>query len=324
MTSSRLALLVAHVAGVAACARDRAGGDPSEYRNLVVAAPFVGTFAVKAEEHKNAVLMAVERFERAGGRPDRPIRVVFSDTSGDAMAATAALTATLDDLTVGETIYLDGIITSSTGTMMAAVPFALRHQVPHIEVSSGSGFDELDAASRASLATPGVAERFFATRPLCLPEPEFSADFVVAQRAAGPGWTRVAIIHNGATHDLMHADTFRTEMAERITGFTPVVDINLKTSGLSYAQAIAAAQSAPGGAADVIYFHITGDGNNINFFKAARDANFAGKLVTCGMSRIQEVLRLGDPDVAPYLADNQRLYFQMRGVLPGAVVVEFE
>lgn len=324
----RLLTLAAAVAAVAACGTEELSNDPRLYDNVIFATPFSGSFAQKAEEHKNAILMALDRFEQAGGSPDRPIRLVFSDTSaasGDTAAINAALQATFDSLTVGGTTHVAAIITSSTSVQLPAIHFALTYDVPHIEVSSGSGFDEASAEDKAALSSTmpdGSAgdDGFFATRPLCLPEPAFSADFVYGNQSS-PGWTRVAIIHGGGKHDLMHANTFRAKMAEHVTGFTTVADIDLKVTGKTSAEAIAEAKAAN---AEVIYFHFNGDSNNIDFFKAARDAAYAGKLVTCGMARIQDVLRVGDPDVAPYLAENGRLYFQMRGVLPSTGLDRFQ
>lgn len=292
--------------------------DPTKYENVVVALPFSGTFAFKAEEHKSAMLLAVERFEAAGGSPKRPLRMLFTDVSGDAAAATAAMKAQIEALTVNGTPQVAAIISSSTSAMVASVPFALQLNVPHFEVSSGSGFDELDSTTRTLLGQPGAAERFFAPRPLCLPEPEFSADFVAKKQTDESGWDKVAMINAGAAHDVMHAQFFLSEMKKRVTSFTPLLDINMKTAGKTDKQAIADAIAA---GANVLYFHITGDAKNIAFFQAARDLNFQGKIVTCGMARIPDVLRLGDPDVAPYLTG--RLYFQMRGIPTTASLTTF-
>lgn len=283
--------------------------DPTKFENVVVALPFSGTFAFKAEEHKSAMLMAVERFESAGGRPNRPVRLLFVDVSGDAAAATAAMQTAMASLTVNGNTSISSIISSSTGAMKAVVPFALQYKVPHMEVSSGSGFDELDATTRGLLGQPGANEQFFAPRPLCLPEPEFTADFVFQRQSQEAGWDKVGVINAGDAHDVMHEQFFISEMKKRLTSFTPLVDINLKTAMKTDKQAIAEAIAA---GVNVLYFHITGDAKNIAFFQAARDLNFQGKIVTCGMARIPDVLRVGDPDVSPYLAG--RLYFQMRGL----------
>ncbi len=283
--------------------------DPTKFENIVVALPFSGTFAFKAEEHKSAMLMAVERFETAGGRPNRPVRLLFVDVSGDAAAATAAMQAAMASLTVDGTTNISSIISSSTSAMRAAVPFALQYKVPQIEVSSGSGFDELDAATRKLFDEPGANELFFAPRPLCLPEPEFSADFVFQRGKQEAGWDKVGVIIAGGGHDIMHEKFFVSEMKKRQTDFAPLVNINLKTAMKDNKQAIGEAMAA---GVNVLYFHMTGDENNIKFFQDARDLNYQGKIVTCGMARIPDVLRVGTPDVSPYLAG--RLYFQMRGL----------
>ncbi len=308
---NRILLMASAMVGFSAvgCQDALPDQDPAKYENIVVALPFSGTFAFKAEEHKSAMLMAVERFEAAGGKPNRPLRLLFVDVSGDSAAAKAAMEAAMASLTVNGNTSVASIISSSTGAMKAAVPFALQYKVPHMEVSSGSGFDELDATTRGLLDQPGANEQFFAPRPLCLPEPEFTADFVFQRQNQEAGWDKVGVINAGEAHDVMHEKFFVSEMQKRQTGFTPLVNINLKTAMKTVKQAIGEAMAA---GVNVLYFHITGDAANIAFFQAARDLNYQGKIVTCGMARIPDVLRVGDPDVSPYLTG--RLYFQMRGL----------
>lgn len=292
------------------CTSDPQNTDPAQFENVIFATPFVGTFAFKAEEHKNAVFMAIERFEAAGGRPTRPIKLVIVDVSGDAAAAKAAMAAAIANLTdTAGKVSLSSIISSSTGAMMASVPFALTHKVPHFEVSSGSGFDELDAPIRTLLGQPGAAEQFFAPRPLCMPEPEFTADFLFQRQRTEAGWDKVGIIHTGEPHDLMHEQYFIAGMKKHVSTFEPVININTLTTMKTFKQAIGDLMAA---GANTMYFHMTGDAKNISFFQAARDLNFQGNIVTCGMARIPDVLRVGDPDISPYLKD--RLYFQMRGL----------
>ncbi len=292
------------------CNNDPVNTDPDQFENVIFATPFVGTFAFKAEEHKQAILMALERFEAAGGRPTRPIKLVIVDTSGDAAAAKLAMETAIATLADADgNISLTAIISSSTGAMMATVPFALFYKVPHIEATSGSGFDELSAPLRTLLAEPGAAQQFFAPRPLCMPEPEFSADFLFQRQSTEAGWDKVGIIHTGEPHDLMHEKYFTEGMKKHDSAFAPLVNINTLTTMKTFKQAIGDLMAA---GVNTMYYHMTGDAKNITFLQAARDLGFQGNIVTCGMARIPDVLRVGDPDISPYLKD--RLYFQMRGL----------
>lgn len=283
--------------------------DISASHNVIAVLPLTGSFAGKGPEHLKALQMAIVHLEEAGGL-DRPIRLFIVDAANnDSALAAQRLELKLDELTLGKTRHVAAVFSSTTGAMKGAAPAALLEKIPYFEISSGSGLEELPLEPQHDRSYA------FGLRPLCLPEPVVTAD-LLAQRAALPGWQRVYVMRGAQPHDKMHTLKFRDGMtglgqSQRILNAT---DVEM-ASASTFEADISAAMSA---GAEVIYFHLNGDGPNLAFMQAAERRGFTGKLVTCGMARRSELIHPTDPGIAPYLSNASsamegRLFFAMRG-----------
>lgn len=293
--------------------------DITQTHNVIALLPLTGPFAGKGPEHLKAIQMGVVHLEEAGGL-DKPIRVFVVDAADnsplapgesclpDSSKTVCRLAEKIDDLTIGSTRHVAAIFSSTTGAMKSSAPTALLEKIPYFEISSGSGLDE------ASLMPEHDRTYSFALRPLCMPEPDVTAD-LLAVKESTPGWQRIYVMRGSQAHDKMHTRELRTSMtalgqAGRIINAT---DVEVPDKG-PFESHIDAAIAA---GADVIYFHLNGDAPNLQFMQAAERRGFAGKLVTCGMARRQELLHPTDPGIAPYLSNNNategRLFFAMRG-----------
>lgn len=303
----RTPLVAATVAALSGC-----GTDPTpsfdQSVNVIALLPMTGTFANKGPEHQAAIQMAIRDLETAGGVDDRPLQLVVIDSTSDPEIAAARLDAQIEELTVDGELHVAGIISSTTAALKGAAPIALDLGIPHIEVSSGSGLDELGLT--------GVDASYeFATRPLCMPEPEITAEFVAA-RDGQAGWQRIVVLRGTQGHDLMHTGMFREALV--VEGFTGMVlneqDIEME-SGVPYETYFE--DHVMPMQADVVYYHLNGDGPNRDFILAAERAGFQGKIITCGMARKTDLLDPVEPGVADYMsagsATEGRFFFAMRG-----------
>lgn len=291
---------------VAGCST-RPEDDIARTHNVIALLPLTGSFSGKGPEHLKAIQMGFDHLQQAGGL-DKPIRVFVIDAAdNDSALAAERLTAQIDELTIGSTRHIAAIFSSTTGAMKGSAPTALVEGIPYFEMSSGSGLDE------AALTPEADRTYSFALRPLCMPEPDVTAD-LIASRASEPGWEQIVVMRGSAAHDKMHAREFRTSMTERGEA-TRIVgpDIEMPNTG-PFEVHIDAAKAT---GATVIYFHLNGDEPNIAFMQAAERRGYTGKLVTCGMARRNELLHPTDPGIASYLSNNSteegRLFFAMRG-----------
>ena len=307
--------------------------DITRSHNVIAVLPMTGSFAGKGPEHLKAIQLGFDAIEKAGG-VDKPIRVFVIDAANntalpagencqpDSTNTLCRLERQIDELSVGSTRYIAAIFSSTTGAMKSVAPTALVEGIPFFEISSGSGLDEV------TLTTAANRTYSFALRPLCMPEPEVTAN-LLASRGSTPGWENVQILRGNQAHDKMHARELRTSMttlgqANRILG----ADVEVPNDG-PFEPYIDAAIAA---GAKVIYFHLTGDAPNLKFMQAAERQGFAGKLVTCGMARRKELLN-STAGIAAYLSNNNnntegRLFFAMRGPVEspsyGAFVQDFK
>ena len=285
-----------------------ADSDVANTHNVIALLPLTGPFAGKGPEHLKAIQKGFADVEAAGGL-DKPVRVFVVDApDNDIEIAAERLAAQIDELTEGSRRHIAAIISSTTGAMKGAAPTALVENIPYFEISSGSGLDEvtLDPAADRTYS--------FALRPLCMPEPDVTAE-LMAMRSSTPGWDKVFVLRGSQAHDKMHTREFRTGMTQR--GKANLVlnatDVEMSNTGPFEAH-IDAAMAA---GANVIYYHLNGDDYNLQFFQAAERRGFTGKIVTCGMARRPALLHATDPGISPYLsagnATEGRLYFAMRG-----------
>lgn len=274
--------------------------------NVVALLPITGTFEEKGKEHQAAIQMAIRDLEAAGGL-GRPIQLFVVDSTADAAVAGTRLEARLEELTVEGDVLVAGIISSTTAALTGAAPIALSSGIPHIEISSGSGLSELGLED----ADPTYE---FATRPLCMPEPEITAQFV-ASRAAQPDWQTVVVLRGARGHDLMHTEMFREALVT--VGFTGTVvnPDDIVMEGDEPYETYFEQDTVRN--ADIVYYHLNGDEPNRDFITAAERTGFAGKIITCGMARSRKLLEPVVPAVADYMSagdpDEGRFFFAMRG-----------
>lgn len=297
----------------AGCQSSEEVGDIADTHNVIALLPLTGSFAGKGPEHLKAIQKGFADLEAAGGL-DKPIRVFVIDAANnDSNLAAERLATQLDELTLGPNRHVAAIISSTTGAMKGSAPTALVEGIPYFEISSGSGLDEVTL-------TPEADRHYsFALRPLCMPEPDVTAELLAA-RASTPGWERIFVARGSQAHDKMHTRELRTAMTTRGQAPRIVNDTDVEMPNTGPFEAHIDAAIAAG--ADVIYFHLNGDSNNLAFLQAAERQGFTGKIVTCGMARSTTLLHATDPGVAPYLSSNKtdegRLFFAMRGPVTNA------
>lgn len=309
----RMSIIVAFVLAMPACSED-----PSiafdESINVVALLPITGTFEAKGAEHQAAIRMAIRDLEAAGGL-GRPIQLFVVDSTADSEVAGQRLAAQLDALTSADGLHVTGVISSTTSALKGAAPVALSLGIPHIEISSGSGLDEFQNELDPVDADPAYE---FATRPLCMPEPAITAQFV-ASRNGQVGWQRVLLLRGNKGHDLMHTEMFRDALVTE--GFTGTVlnqdDIvmdDIGVDGVTYETYFRMVKSMD---ADIVYYHLNGDEPNRDFILAAEREEYTGKIITCGMARSRQLLDPIAPGVADYMSDASdtegRFFFAMRG-----------
>lgn len=283
---------------------------PGATYNIVAVLPMTGRFAAKGRDHREAIEMAVNDLEAAGG-VGKPIRILLVDAGEDSMRARTLLEEALETLRDGTgTLHLAAIVSSTTAALKGSAPLALELGIPHLEVSSGSGLDEVPLADGVD---PTLA---LATRPLCMPEPELTAEFLAGQANApvdAEQWQDLVIVRGTDEHDEMHANHVRMHLPMHgWPGMVPDESEILKIDGNDYETALAKIMAQD---PDVLYYHLNGDQRNLDFLEAARLAGYEGKIVTCGMARNDILLDPVDPGIAGYLAG--RLYFMMRGPIEG-------
>ncbi len=303
-----------------ACASQPTELPVDEVHNVVALLPMTGAFSGKGPEHLQSIQKGFADLE-AGGGLDKPIRVHVVDIpDNDSAIASGRLVEIVDELTVGGNRYVAAIISSTTAALKSAAPVALAEGIPHFEISSGSGLDEvtLDMSHDRTFA--------FNPRPLCMPEPVVTSSFLAA-RAASPGWGRVFVMRGSQVHDKMHTRELREGMlaegeASRLINAT---DLEMANTG-PFETYIDMAMAA---GAEVLYWHLNGDSNNLAFMQAAERRGFTGKLVTCGMARNVTLLHPTDPGISPYLSASGatgegRLFFAMRGPVTGEGLTRFK
>lgn len=307
-TSNQLSLCALATGLLAGGCEPARPDDITQSHNVIAVLPLTGPFAGKGPEHLKAIQMGVVHLEEAGGL-DRPIRVFVVDAANnDSALAAERLALQIDELTIGSTRHVAAIFSSTTGAMKGAAPTALLEKIPYFEISSGSGLDE------ASLTPDHDRSYSFALRPICMPEPVVTAE-LFSQKAATEGWQQIFVMRGAQAHDKMHTRELRDSLTARgqAARIINATDVEIPNSG-PFEPHIDAAMAA---GADVIYFHLSGDGPNLAFMQAAERRGFTGKLVTCGMARRQELIHPTDPGIAQYLSNANaaegRLFFAMRG-----------
>lgn len=280
--------------------------DDSNTIKVAVALPLTGTFADNGERHKLAIQMAFDDIEKSGGIRGQQVRAVLVDCGGDRATADARLAAALG--TPDQPSQpIRAVISSSTACHEATLPYSLRLKVPHLEVSSGSDYEEVAGYTVPMGIT--VDKRYeLQVRALCPAEAVMTPTFL----AMRSDMKRVAILRGKHSHDLMHTTTVRSELPNSsfATGGGVIVntkDIEMENDG-PYTEGIAQAMSLN---ADTIYFHLNGDTRNLNFFAELKRSGFQGKIVTCGMIRKPIVLDPVSPGFIDYIGN--RTFFLMRG-----------
>jgi ABC-type branched-subunit amino acid transport system substrate-binding protein len=313
--------LLAMVLAAPACEPRVEVAPPGSTYNIVAVLPLTGKFAAKGRDHRAAIEMAIADLEAAGG-VGKPVRLVVVDAGEDSARARELLEEALDSLRDGsDRLHAAAILSSTTAALKGSAPLALELGIPHIEISSGSGLDEV------SLPDEADATLALATRPLCMPEPELTAQLLtdkLADPQEASDWQDVVFVRGTDAHDKMHTDHVRMHL--EMHGWTGVVRNDpqaddIVIDGDAYATALAtvvAMEPQP----DVLYYHLNGDQRNIDFLEAARQLGYEGKIVTCGMARNKILLDPVDPGIAGYLSG--RIHFMMRGPRRGASYDAFE
>jgi len=300
-----------HVTSLLALALVGCGPAPSagnQQVNLIAVLPMTGSYAANGETHRAAIQMAIDAIDRAGGIPGHTIRVSVVDPGDSPTDAEARVEAEVAKWTLPSgAVDVAAILSSTAAAQAAATRVALRARVPHLEVSSGSGIDEiaLDATMDPSLE--------LAPRPTCHHEAMLTAQFI-----GGKPYARLAVLRGPEAHDQMHTDTIRAELA---TGFPTVVvspDLVMPTEG-PYDDFIRQAMAQ---APDAIFFHLRGDTYNVSFLRALKRLGFTRDIVTCGMARKTSLLSVVDPGLVDYLGG--RTYFAMRGPVWGENLTRFK
>ena len=290
--------------------------DDSNTIKVAVALPLTGTFADNGERHKLAIQMAFDDIEKSGGIRGQQVRAVLVDCGGDRPTADARVAATLGTPDKPSQ-PIRALISSSTACHEATLPYSLRLKIPHLEVSSGSDYEEV-AGYTLPPGTAGDKRYELQVRALCPAEAVMTPTFL----AMRSDMKRVAILRGKHTHDLMHTSTVRAELPNSAfaSGGGVIVnekDIEMENNG-PYTEAIAQAVSLN---ADTIYFHLNGDTFNLNFFAELKRSGFQGKIVTCGMIRKPIVLDPVSPGFIDYLGN--RTFFMMRGPVASPQLTAF-
>lgn len=320
---------------VAACVEDESAPSVAEANNIIFVTPNTGEYAAKGAEYAKAIQMAFERIDAARGASNRPLLLHPVDAGDNAESCKPRLEAKIQELGVAN---VRGIITASTGAQVCAIPFALdptsplQVRVPVIESSSGSDLMELGPKNPDGSLKRLDAQWAFATRPLCGPEPRFSADYVQHQYEQDPtNYGRIMMLRGPQAHDKGHLKDFRKHLTALgykgvFLGDANGAEIEMDTAAAFEPHIEAAiAQNA-----SAIYYHVNGDLSNLRFFSAAKRAGFKGLILTCGMARSTKLL---DPvtseNTTAYLAGidppmpGGRLHFMMRGPIASPALDAF-
>lgn len=351
----RAGWLVSHLrsAGVAiavlamaqSCERGgRPVADPSELHVLLVM-PYTGSFRSRSEQHRAAVQMAFRDLEEGGalvpGRRLRAWEVDATDNATECEERVRALIAeSLTDPATGRPM-VSAIISSTTAAFQGSLPVALELRVPHVEISSGSHFDEFSGVRRSDhpeMTDEAYAEHVsvaFSTRPVCMQEAVMTADFI----ASRPDWQRVVIMRGDKRHDAMHAEVIRERLALLADPANPanprreqpwsgtVLDADPEGSGTDLVMDYASDWGAHLRAVealdpDVVFYHLNGDVTNFSFLDQASIEEFSAPIVTCNMSEKEELLDPVNPGIVDWLAG--RLWFVGRRPVDGDALTEFK
>lgn len=293
-----------------ACSESATQTPVAEAYNVIALVPLTGAFAGKGPEHLKAMQFAVSNIERAAVL-DKPIRIIALDIpDNDTAIGSERVKEEIEKLRVDGTLHLTAIVSSTTAALKAAAPVALAQQIPHFEIASGSGLDEV------TLKETDDRTYAFNPRPLCKPEPANTATFWV-NKSVNPGWDKIFVMRGNQAHDKMHTREVRSSMLAK--GKAAMIlnekDLEIPNTG-PFEPGIEMAMAA---GANVLYWHLNGDANNLAFIQAAERKGFTGKLVTCGMARSLGLIHPTDPGVAKYMSEGGdvagegRFYFAMRG-----------
>lgn len=292
------------------------GTDDTNTIKVAVALPLTGTFADNGERHKLAIQMALEEVEKNGGVRGQTLRAVLVDCGGDKATADARVAATLGT-PQQPTQPVRAVISSSTACHEATLPFSMQLKIPHLEVSSGSDYEEV---SGYTLPMGVTSDRRYElqVRALCPAEAVMTPSFL----AMRSDMKRVAFLRGKHSHDKMHTTTVRAELPNSMfaSGGGVVVndkDIEMENDG-PYTEGIAEAMRLN---ADTIYFHLNGDTRNLNFFSEIKRMGFTGKIVTCGMIRKPIVLDPVTPGFIDFIGN--KLFFMMRGPVASPALTAF-
>jgi hypothetical protein len=317
--------------------------DPADLHVLVVM-PYTGSFRTRSEQHRTAVQMAFRDLEQGGTLvPGRRLRAWEVDATSDAAECErrvrALVAESLTDARTGEPM-VTAIISSTTAAFQGSLPVALELRVPHIEISSGSHFEEFPGIRRRDHADM-TEEQYasfvsfsFSTRPLCTQEAIMTADFI----ASRPEWQRVVLMRGDKTHDTMHTTVIRERLALLADPTDPanpmrsspwtgtVLDGDPGGEGSDYVMTYdsdwsvhfrAVAAMDP----DVVFYHLNGDSVNFDFLEQASIEDFPAPIVTCNMSEKQELLDPVNPGIVDWLAG--RLWFVGRRPIRGDALTTF-
>lgn len=315
---------------VTSCARTaEPTADPDDL-HLIIVMPYTGSFRTRSEQHRTAIQMAFRDLEQSGELvPGRRLRAWEVDATNDPAECERRVRALIADTLTDETTgrpMVTAIISSTTSAFQGSLPVALELEVPHVEISSGSHFDEFVGTRRSDhpeMTDEAFAEHVsyaFSTRPVCMQEAVMAADFI----AARPEWGRVVLMRGDKTHDRMHADVIRARLALLASRDDPanpmrdapwagtVVDADAAGEGTDYVMEYGSDWSAHLSAAlalhpDVVFYHLNGDSTNFDFLEQARLADFAAPIVTCNMSEKRELLDPINPGIVDWIAG--RLWF---------------
>lgn len=302
--------------GLVACKEDaeNAGGAGA---NIIAVVPLTGSFAATGLNYQQAFQQAIEDLGTSGiGKEVGGFTLNIIDSGPGRDAVNTAVTEAINASMKGDKHNVALVLSATLAAMQGSLPPAMDFKIPNFEVAWGGGADEVYQAlwpdSPTAAAHNHDISYAFNARPLCDPEAELTAEFLESK------WTAPAktmIVRGTNVHDIKHASVIRS-----------IYELHGKSGQLLNAEDVVAPYAATGepinysatataivtANPDVVFFHVTGDDQNLKFVEALKAANYTGKIVTCGMARS---LKFIDPaqngNMSEYMAG--KLHFVMRG-----------
>lgn len=302
--------------GLVACKEDE-GSNGGAGANIIAVVPLTGSFAATGLNYQQAFQQAIEDLTIAGFEKELgsfALNIIDSGPGRDAVntEVTKAINASVKGGKHNIALVLSATLGAMQGSMIPAMDF----KIPNFEVAWGGGADEVYQAlyGDADVAANHSHDITYAfnARPLCDPEAELTAEFLESKwTAAG----KTMIVRGTNVHDKKHANVIRAiyelhgKSGQLLNADDVVADYAAAGATPNYATTAAAVVAAN---PDVLFFHVTGDTENLKMIEALKAADYQGKIVTCGMARS---LKFIDPaqngNMSDYMAG--KLHFVMRG-----------